>query len=95
MYLGDLFAPSGPCSRFLTFELATDVIRDRVRLGAPPSRSEFMDADDTKKQDILSKLLWNLSIKNKTVAEVSYKSSYGILAKIPKNADILLDVYPF
>lgn len=26
-----------PCSRFLTLELATDTIRDRVRLGAPLS----------------------------------------------------------
>jgi site-specific DNA recombinase len=60
-----------------------------VFLRGSRAKSEFMDADDVKKQDIISKLLWNLSIKNKTVAEVSYKSPYDILAKIPKNADIL------
>jgi hypothetical protein len=48
-----------------------------------------MEADDAKKRKIVSSLLWNLSIKNKTVAQVSFKSPYDILAKGGKNNDIL------
>lgn len=60
-----------------------------IFIQASRARSEFMEADDAKKRKIVSTLLWNLSIKNKTVAEVSFKSPYDILAKGGKNNDIL------
>ncbi|MDO8571226.1 MAG: recombinase family protein, partial [bacterium] len=60
-----------------------------VFIQASRARSEFMDGDDAKKRNIVSSLLWNLSIKNKSVAQVSFKSPYDILAKEHDNDDIL------
>ncbi len=60
-----------------------------VFIQASRARSEFMDGDDAKKRNIVSSLLWNLSIKNKTAATVSFKSPYDILAKEHKSDDIL------
>lgn len=52
------------------------------------AQKEFLTADDYKKHEILKNLLWNLSIKDKKVAEIQYKTPYEILAKTPKNGDI-------
>ncbi len=60
-----------------------------VFIRASRARSEFLQADDAKKRNIVSTLLWNLSIKNKTAATVSFKSPYDILAKEHKSDDIL------
>ena len=60
-----------------------------VFIRASRARSEFMEGDDAKKRNIVSSLIWNLSIKNKTMATVSFKSPYDILAKEHKSDDIL------
>jgi site-specific DNA recombinase len=52
------------------------------------AKKEFLAADDFKKHEIMKNLLWNLSVKNKTVASIHYKSPYEVLAKAPKNAQI-------
>jgi site-specific DNA recombinase len=52
------------------------------------AKKEFLEADDHKKREITENLLWNLSIKNKSVASIKLKSPYDILAKAPKNATI-------
>lgn len=59
-----------------------------VFLRGSRARKEFLKADDFKKHEIMKNLLWNLSIKNKTVASIHYKSPYEVLAKAPKNASI-------
>lgn len=60
----------------------------KIFLQASRAKKEFLVADDTKKREILENLLWNLSIKNKTVAQVRFKSPFEILAKAPKTGDI-------
>lgn len=60
-----------------------------VFLKGSRARKEFLDADDFKKHEIMKNLLWNLSIKKKTVASIHYKSPYEVLAKADKNAQIL------
>lgn len=53
------------------------------------ARKEFLKADDFKKHEIMKNLLWNLSIKNKTVASIQYKNPYQVLAKAPKKGNVL------
>jgi hypothetical protein len=53
------------------------------------AKKEFLAADDLKKHEIMKNLLWNLSLKNKSVAQIKYKSPYQVLAKAPKKDDIL------
>jgi site-specific DNA recombinase len=48
----------------------------------------FLDSNEMKKRKIISNLLWNLSIKNKTVAQVRFKTPFDILAKASKTSDI-------
>ena len=57
-------------------------------LQASRAKKEFLEKDDYGKREIVSNLLWNLSIRNQNVAQVSFKSPYDLLAKLPKNADI-------
>ena len=53
------------------------------------ARKEFLEADDFKKHEIMKNLLWNLSLKNKSVASIQYKNPYQVLAKAPKSGHIL------
>ena len=59
-----------------------------VFLEASRAMKDFTDADDERKRKVIEKLLWNFSIKNRTVAQQSFKSPYSILAKSPKTGDI-------
>jgi site-specific DNA recombinase len=59
-----------------------------VFLQGSRAKKEFLEAGKTKKRTIVEKLLWNLSIENKTVAQTQYKSEYFVLANTPKNASI-------
>jgi site-specific DNA recombinase len=59
-----------------------------IFLRASRAKKEFLAKDDFGKREIVSKILWNLSMKNQSVAKVSFKSPYDILAKAPKTGDI-------
>jgi DNA invertase Pin-like site-specific DNA recombinase len=59
-----------------------------VFLRASRAKKEFLEQDDYGKRKIVSDLLWNLSIRNQNVANVSFKSPYDLLTKLPKNANI-------
>ena len=48
----------------------------------------FVDGNDDEKRIIASKILWNLSMKDGNIAQVSYRSPYDIMAKAPKTGDI-------
>ncbi len=50
--------------------------------------ADYLKAPDYEKRNIISELLWNLSVKDRKIAQVSYRSPYDILAKAPKNGDI-------
>ena len=52
------------------------------------AKKEFLKANDRKKREIIENLLWNLSFRDKNVAEIRFKSTFEILAKTPKNASI-------
>lgn len=56
-----------------------------VFIQANKSRKEFLEADDQGKRIVLEKLLWNLSIKEKNILTVKYKSPFEVIAKSPKN----------
>ena len=50
--------------------------------------ADYLKAPDAEKRNIVSELLWNLSVKDRKIAQVSYRSPYDILAKSPKTGDI-------
>ena len=49
---------------------------------------EFLDGDDFKKRNILENLCWNLSFKEKNVAQLKLKSPFDVLYKAPKNGTL-------
>ena len=53
------------------------------------SSKEFLNGDEFKKREVLKNLLWNLTIKDKKIVKIQYKSPFDILAKTPKNGPIL------
>lgn len=60
----------------------------KIFLESSRAMKDFLEADDLKKHDIAKKLLWNLSFRDKNMAQYQFKSPYDIIAKAPKNADI-------
>jgi len=59
----------------------------KVFLQASRARKEFLNGDDLKKRNILENLCWNLSFKDKNVAQLKLKSPYDIMFKSPKNLE--------
>lgn len=53
------------------------------------SSKEFLEGDEHKKREIIKNLLWNLTIKDKKILKIQYKSPFDIIAKAPKNGPIL------
>ncbi len=49
---------------------------------------DFVDGNDDEKRTIASKILWNLSMRDGAMAQVSYRSPYDIMANAPKTGDI-------
>ncbi len=64
-----------------TLELTKEIFLQPIR-----AMSGFSEADIQKKRNIISNILWNLSIKDGETAQLQYKSPYDILAKVPQNA---------
>ena len=79
----DIQAKSGPT--VATFEQVKNVFLDGNKASA-----RYLVVDDQEKRKMLEKLLSNVSIKNKTVAQYQFKSPYQKLANMPKNANIEL-----
>lgn len=57
---------------------------------ASASQKDFLEGDETKKREVVEELLWNLSLKDKKVASIKYKSPFHLLSNVPKNADFSL-----
>ena len=55
---------------------------------ANTAKKEFLAAGDAKKRVIVSELLWNLSLENKLVRSLQYKTPFDVIAKAPKNGDL-------
>lgn len=58
----------------------------KVFLEANKARKEFLSGDDVKKKEIIENLLWNLTLENKNIVTVKYKSPFDVIARVPKNA---------
>ena len=67
-----------------TFEQIKSVFIDGIT-----ASKRYTVVDDTERRKMLEKLLSNLSIKNKSVAQIKFKPMYQVLANAPKNASIL------
>lgn len=57
---------------------------------ASASQKDFLEGDEAKKREVVEELLWNLSLKDKKVASIKYKSPFHLLENVPKNADFSL-----
>ena len=68
-------------SRLDTLELTKNAF-----LEANKAVFDYQNASPEEKRNIIQNLLWNLEVKDKNVAQVSYKSPYSIMAKASKNA---------
>ena len=66
---------------------ATLELTKKVFLTASQAKKDFLNAENDKKRNVLEKLLWNLQIQDKEIAEVSYKMPYEALKNHPKNGD--------
>jgi len=60
-----------------------------VFLTSNRATEEFLTSGDSKKRNVIASLLWNVSLKNKNIVQVSLKSPFDIISKAPKNCDIL------
>lgn len=56
-------------------------------LTANQAKTEFLRAKDNAKRGLLEILLWNLSIANEKVANVSFKGMFELIAKTPNKGD--------
>ena len=59
-----------------------------VFLEASRAKKEFLSGDEFKKRNVLEKLCWNLSLKEKNIHTASLKFPYDIIFKADKNAPI-------
>ena len=59
----------------------------QIFLQANRAKNELLNGKNEKKREVLETLLWNLEIKDRELATVSYKMPYDTLAKSPKNGD--------
>lgn len=57
-------------------------------LEANRAKSDFLKAPDEEKRVIIEKLLWNLLIEDKNVAQTKFKPAFQAMANSPKNGDI-------
>lgn len=57
-------------------------------LTANKAKSDFLNAPDEEKRVIIEKLLWNLWIEDKNVAQTKLKPAYQAMANAPKNGTI-------
>ena len=58
-----------------------------VFLTANEAKKEFVSATGERKTIVLKRLLWNLEIQDKEIAQSSFKEPYATLKKSPKNGD--------
>jgi len=61
----------------------------KVFLTANKAKKDFLNVDDNGKRKLLENLIWNLTIENRELAQVSYKMPYQVLANSPKNISFL------
>ena len=64
-----------------------ELVKDAFLKGSRAMK-DYAKSQGEEKRNLVSDLLWNLSVKDRKIAQVSYRSPYDILAKAPKNADI-------
>ena len=57
-------------------------------LEANKAQLDFFNGDETKKREVLEKVLWNLSFKSKNIVDYQFKSVFQVLAKAPKNGEL-------
>jgi DNA invertase Pin-like site-specific DNA recombinase len=58
-----------------------------IFLTASKAKKEFINAKEETQREVLGKVLWNLEIKDKKIAQVSYKMPYQAFADTPKKDD--------
>lgn len=56
-------------------------------LTANQAKIEFLGAVEKEKRKLLENLLWNVSIGDKKIANISYKGLYELIAKTPNKGD--------
>jgi site-specific DNA recombinase len=52
------------------------------------AQNRFIEAKPEQQKIIASEVLWNLSIKDRNIQEVRYRSYFDVMAKMPKKGDL-------
>ena len=60
-----------------------------VFLGAKNMKKKFLLLKPSQQRDTLTTLLWNANLKNKKIANTSFKQPYDVLSKIENKSDFL------
>ena len=87
----DTIAQADPSSnKQYTNWLVNQVLNNRLRLPEDKGiiEPDLRIFDDFKKRNILENLCWNLSFKDKNVAQIKLKSPYDVMFKAPKNGTL-------
>ena len=50
-------------------------------------KEDFLNRNSKNKEKVIKKILWNASIKNKKIANFSFKEPYNILSKIENSSN--------
>ena len=54
------------------------------------AQNDYQNADPDEKKEMLSELLWNLSVKDKIVQDFRFKPIYEVIAKEPKPSNFAM-----
>jgi site-specific DNA recombinase len=84
----DLEAKLKNYSQNASTHLRTLELTKEVFLDSNKAISRFKSSNPEKKKKLASNLLWNFEVKDKTVANYSFRTPYDVLANAPKNGDL-------
>ncbi len=59
-------------------------------LTANKAKNDFLKARDDKKRGLLEILLWNLTVGNEKIADVSFKTPFDLIAKTTQKGDFVM-----
>jgi hypothetical protein len=66
-------------------DFASSLVEDRVRF-AQSARLAYMNGDASTRREVVSALLWNLTLKDGNRASYQYKRPFAVLQKDPSGA---------
>ncbi len=83
----DLKAQIAKMQKIMDVEASTLEQQKNIFLTASRAKKEFLASDQIKKKEKLEILLWNATIKNEKIAQLSFDHAYNMIAKTENKND--------